>query len=318
MRTPRWLAGLCLLAATQTHAQPVKEIAPFAKASFYFAAHQDDWQLFMNPSAFDDVVGKNTKAVFIHTTAGDAGLGMGWGGRKHPFYLARDNGAELAIRFMADAGKAPAVKIAGMQTINGHPIYRIVYRNTVSYFLRVPDGHWTGTGYYDTGFQSLQRLAQGQIDMLTAIDGTASYHGWNDLVATVRAIIDLERERAPAVQINVAETDARINPADHSDHLMTAKAALDAVASLGCAKRVYYVDYASRSLPENLNESQRARERTVYAVTADGVRELDQDINWSWYDKTYVGRNYFRAEEGSGRCDLVPPGVSLARHAAPR
>src|SRR5262249_42341800 len=25
------------------------------KVSFYFAAHQDDWQLFMNPSAFQDV-----------------------------------------------------------------------------------------------------------------------------------------------------------------------------------------------------------------------------------------------------------------------
>ena len=54
------------------------------KVSFYFAAHQDDWQLFMNPSAFQDVIGNAAKTVFIHVTAGDAGLGTGTGDRKHP------------------------------------------------------------------------------------------------------------------------------------------------------------------------------------------------------------------------------------------
>src|SRR4051794_17735594 len=76
------------------------------KVSFYFAAHEDDWQLFMNPSAFEDVTG-GVKTVFVHVTAGDAGLGTGVGGRKHPLYLARENGAESAIRFMADADDAP-------------------------------------------------------------------------------------------------------------------------------------------------------------------------------------------------------------------
>ena len=77
------------------------------KVSFYFAAHEDDWQLFMNPSAFQDVMGGAAKTVFVHLTAGDAGLGIGLGGRKHPFYLARENGAEAAIRFMADADAEP-------------------------------------------------------------------------------------------------------------------------------------------------------------------------------------------------------------------
>jgi len=42
------------------------------RVSFYFSAHQDDWRLFMNPSAFKDVLDDNTKCVFIHMTAGDA------------------------------------------------------------------------------------------------------------------------------------------------------------------------------------------------------------------------------------------------------
>ena len=58
--------------------------------SFYFTAHQDDWQLFMNPPAFRDALDGNTKCVFIHMIASDAGLGTNNGGRKYPFYLARE------------------------------------------------------------------------------------------------------------------------------------------------------------------------------------------------------------------------------------
>ena len=158
------------------------------KVSFYFAAHEDDWQLFMNLSAFQDVIIGAAKTVFVHLTAGDAGLGIGLGGRKHPFYLARENGAEAAIRFMADAIRYWRAHRRSM-SFNGHMIYQVSYLNTVGYFLRVPDGHWSGDGYYETGFQSLKRLATGENDILRAVDGSATYHGWNDLVGTLRAIV---------------------------------------------------------------------------------------------------------------------------------
>src|ERR1700754_1989013 len=105
---------------------------PYDRTSFYFAAHQDDWQLFMNPSAFQDVTAARTKAVFVHLTAGDAGSGIGARGRKNPFYLARENGAETAIRFMADRNEMPVEKVTESKVFNGHPIYRVSYRNTVS------------------------------------------------------------------------------------------------------------------------------------------------------------------------------------------
>ena len=35
----------------------------YDKVSFYFAAHEDDWQLFMNPSAFADVADVGTKVA---------------------------------------------------------------------------------------------------------------------------------------------------------------------------------------------------------------------------------------------------------------
>ena len=64
-----------------------------ARAAFYFSAHEDDWQLFMNPAAFRDVRDAAARCVFVHVTAGDAGLGTGNGGRHHLYYLARENGA---------------------------------------------------------------------------------------------------------------------------------------------------------------------------------------------------------------------------------
>jgi hypothetical protein len=313
MRLSRLLPGLCLAVGLHGHAFGADDGPMFDKVSFYFAAHQDDWQLFMNPSAFHDVAGPRTKAVFVHMTAGDAGSGIGTRGRKHPFYLARENGAEAAIRFMADADREPVSKTASYQRFNGRPVYRVSYRNTVSYFLRVPDGNPQGTGYFDTNFQSLRRLAGGDIDTLWAVDGSAAYRGWTDLVATVRAIIDFERGEAPDVQLNVAETDAFINPGDHSDHLMTAKAALDSVAGLSCVRRAHYIDYASARLPENLSMEQRDLESAVFAVTAAGVGALDHVANWRWYDRSYVGRNYFRVEEGRGRCDEAAPILSAAR-----
>src|SRR4029077_6064143 len=127
----------------------------------------------------------------------------GMGGRKHPFYLARENGAEGAIRFMADGHTVPDERGAATMSSNARALDRVSYRNTVSYFLRAPDGNASGAGYAETGFQSLKRLATGENNILRAVDGSAAYEGWEDLVATLRAIIAYERGGARLIQVNV-------------------------------------------------------------------------------------------------------------------
>lgn len=283
------------------------------KVSFYFAAHEDDWQLFMNPTAFEDVSGKAAKTVFVHLTAGDDGLGTGNGGRSQPYYLARENGALSAIRFMTHADKAPIADLPVAMTFNGHPVFRSSYLNASAYFLRLPDGDASGAGFAGTSFQSLKRLADGSIKSLAAIDGTTIYHGWSDLVATVRAIVAYERGHAPLVQLNVADPDPTINPGDHSDHLMTAKAALDATKDTDCVRRVYFVDYASSRLPENLNAQERDMEGAVFAVTLAGVMAFDQPTSWHHYDESFIGRNYFRIEEPQGYCGAVATTAAVKR-----
>jgi hypothetical protein len=313
MPTFRAIAKVCAAAALLGAAPASAEVARPDKVSFYFAAHQDDWQLFMNPSAFQDVIGGATRTVFIHITAGDAGLGTGTGDRKQPLYLARDNGAMQAVRFMADTEAVPDSGTVEAMPINGHPIHRVSYRNTVSYFLRVPDGSPLGTGYANTGYQSLKRLADGDNTTLAAVDGTTAYHGWSDLVGTLRAIIEHERGQARLVQLNVAELDPRINPGDHSDHLMTAKAAIAAAQDLSCVRIVSYVDYASSKLPQNLDLQQRDMESSVFAVTLAGVQSMGQPTSWQHYDRSYVGRNYFRVRKEAGSCTLPATEIAARR-----
>jgi len=312
----RQIANACLVASCLGLAPTLAaEPARSDKVSFYFAAHEDDWQLFMNPSAFQDVIDGTVRTVFVYVTAGDAGLGSGAAGRKYPLYLARENGARQAVRFMADASKMPDNDMVSTMSFNGHPIHRVSYQHTVSYFLRVPDGNPLGTGYAHTGFQSLQRLATGDNTTLTAIDGSTTYHGWRDLVDTVSAIISYERGQTGLVKVNVAELDPRINPDDHSDHLMTAKAAIQA-ARLPCVRLLSYVDYASSKLPENLDAQQRDMESSVFAVTLSGVQALDHPTSWQHYNASYVGRNYFRVQKESGSCESMAPEFA-ANHVAP-
>ena len=112
--------------------------------AFYAVAHQDDWQLFMNPSAWDDARSPNTRVVFMYLTAGDAGLGTNNGGRPEPFYIAREEGALRATRFIVDAVDFGDEDQWEEVSINGKELPRYLYKNTASYFFRLPDGNFTG------------------------------------------------------------------------------------------------------------------------------------------------------------------------------
>lgn len=275
-----------------------------SKVAFYFAAHEDDWQLFMNPEAYHDVRAPGLKVVFIHVTAGDKGLGTNTAsGRKQPFYLARENAARLAVQFMADVDNSPKQQLANMALVKGHSVLRVEYRNTVTYFLRLPDGNGGhGTGYGKNGNQSLARLRSGDLPQIAAIDSSATYRSWYDLVSTVRAIIDAERGDSPQVWIHTVETDQVKNPGDHPDHLATAELALESAKSLKCANRVRYITYASAGLPENLNGEDRDAEVATFAVTAAGLIRFGYSGAWDVAHLSWLGRSYSSAESGTGSC----------------
>ena len=268
--------------------------------SFYFGAHEDDWQLFMNPNAYEDVHRDSTRVVFVYLTAGDAGAGLGNAGRSQPYYLAREYGAKLSVKFMADAENHPTIPLESVASLAGHPVKRWVYRNTVSYFLRLPDGNPEGTGYPTTGMQSLQRLRDGAIPSMTAIDSSTTYYGWADLVATLESLIASERGRAPKAWVNIADTDTAKNVGDHSGHQHTAIAVLEAIDDMPCVNRAFYLDYVTADMPENMNAEEREIEAGTFGALVVGLTALD---HWSPFDglhRSWLSRHYYRTEPCAG------------------
>jgi hypothetical protein len=268
--------------------------------AFYFAAHEDDWQLFMNPNAYHDVQRDSTKVVFVYLTAGDAGAGLGNAGRSQPYYLARENGAKLSVRFMADAQDGPAIPVDSVASISGHAIKRWLYRDTVSYFLRLPDGNPEGTGYPTTGLQSLKRLHEGAISAMTAIDSSTTYRGWADLRDTLRRLIDQERGTATNVWVNIPDTDMARNVGDHADHQHMAQGVLEAIADLPWINKALYLNYVTAEMDVNMSTADREIEAGTFAALVVGLTALDHFSPWEPMHRSWLSRHYFRVEPGTG------------------
>src|SRR5712692_478038 len=125
---------------------------PPNSVAFYIVAHQDDWQLFMTPNAYRDMCRPDTKVVFIYTTTGEAGKGTS-------YWQAREKGALQSIRFALDTPDSPPQDfVEGERDACGHPLYYCVYKNSVSYFLRLPDGRLSGKGSEIYRYESLTKL----------------------------------------------------------------------------------------------------------------------------------------------------------------
>jgi len=268
--------------------------------AFYFGAHPDDWQLFMNPNAYYDVQKPSNKVVFVYVTAGDAGLGLGNGQRSQPYYLARENGAKLSVRFMADAAKAPGIPVDSVTSISGHPIKRWLYGNTASYFMRLPDGSPPGTGYVATAEQSLKRLHEGAIRTMTSIDNSTTYQGWSDLRTTLRKLIDHERGIVTNVWVNIPDTNIEKNVGDHTDHQHMAQAVLEAIADLPWINKALYLNYVTADMEENMSSAERQIEAGTFAALSMGLTALDHPSPWDRLHRSWLSRHYFRIERGAG------------------
>src|SRR5678816_3876460 len=119
---------------------------------------------------------------------------------------------------MVDAAKAPVIPLDSVASVSGHAIKRWLYGNTVSYFMRLPDGSPQGTGYVATAEQSLKRLHEGTIRTMTSIDDSTTYESWSDLRTTLRKLIDHERGTVTNVWVNIPDTNIVKNVGDHADH----------------------------------------------------------------------------------------------------
>jgi hypothetical protein len=246
-------------------------------ANFYVAGDPADWQLLMSSKVASDL-GAGAKTVFIILTAGDEGNSTNsFNGSGIAYYMAREKGAVAAAKFAWDmlqtlpnTSPVPAVQIA---TINSHLIKKYVYNNTVSYFLRLPDGNSGGNGFSNNGFKSLRKLYSNTISSIAAIDGSTTYTGWADLTNTIKAIVSTERGLNINVWLNTLSLDSTNantnlnNSGDRSDHYYSAKAAQDAVNNLVWVGVNQFIGNRSANLSANLSNPDYENGSALFSVT---------------------------------------------------
>lgn len=254
--------------------------------AFYITAHEDDWELFRGEVAYSDANNPVNKIVFIHTTAGDAGETDGW-------WEAREGGAVAAVR----SALSPHPLTTHVATVRCHPVQRYVCRNTVIYFLRLPDGNPSGSGYPSTNHESLSQLRDSG-KPVSAVDGSTTYTSWADFCETIVQIVASEcLEVAQAHPwLNVSDYCSTTNPGDHADH----KATADAVRTFASTRfnRAWFLTYCTEGCAPNLTGAALTNKKRTFdaygaevqrMTTLDGSPVGPNQGEWSaWGAKSYV------------------------------
>lgn len=218
----------------------------------FIVAHQDDWQLFMGDVVFRQIQAGDS-ATFIYLTAGDAG-------RDSLYWRTREQAALQSTRLASgvDAGDSAAIRCSTARVLE-HDIQKCVIANTESYFLRLPDGKRNGAGFALDKYQSLRRLRDKKIDAITAVDGSATYVGWEDLMTATSKLIGLSS--ATDIVVHATDPSIAVNPHDHSDHRATGLLVEDLRKGHSWSTQ-YYVGYALATRAANRSTDQ-AREKTA-------------------------------------------------------
>jgi hypothetical protein len=162
---------------------------------------------------------------------------------------------------------------------------------TESYFLRLPDGGRNGAGFARHKFKSLRKLRGKKITAISAIDGSATYRGWEDLMATAGKLITLQsangvdslntRSVDSEYAIHASDPSIAANPHDHFDHRMAGLLVADLQKRERWKTIQYYAGYALATRAAN-RSSDQAREKTA-TFLAYNNEMVRANKTWSAY-----------------------------------
>ncbi|MDP9202496.1 MAG: PIG-L family deacetylase [Gemmatimonadota bacterium] len=276
---PSWRTVVVLLATTfvwgssGAQGNRVSYVSsPGLPADIILVAHQDDWQLFMG-----DIVARQVRTgnqvVFIYLTAGDDG-------RDSLYWATRERGALESTRVAVGVAPTDSAtdQCASVKALD-HVIRECTIANTESYFFRLPDGRRNGTGFARHSYESLRKLRRKRIASMSAVDGSAAYNSWADLMSTVNVLIG-ERSGDRIVTVHTSDPSVVVNPHDHFDHRMAGLLVADSRKK----KRwnvVYYAGYAVATRAANRSGDQ-VRQKTALFLAYDRVM-TQANAKWSAY-----------------------------------
>jgi hypothetical protein len=207
--------------------------------SVYLAAHQDDWQLFMDPLVSADLTDPLCKTIILHTTAGDAG-------RSESYWKARETASVGSLHFrLAESGPVPHTDEPA--EILKKRVQRHIIGNARIYFFRLPDGNIDGNGFQLNGNSSMEKLKQGAIKNLVTVDRRSVFGSFDELCCLVTDLILQEAGESGVLMKNVVlnypEYDEGLSPDDHSDHYATGHLGERVLAGKECTRRIF-IHYA--------------------------------------------------------------------------
>lgn len=221
-----------------------------------------------------DVVAKKIRvgnaATFIYLTAGDDG-------RDSLYWQTRERAALQSTRLVLGGQAADSGMVGcSIARVLDHVIRKCVIANTESYFLRLPDGKRNGAGFSQHDYQSLRRLRARKIAAIAAVDGSTTYKGWGDLMATMSLLIASSQDTAEPV-VHASDPSIAANPHDHYDHRMVGLLVNDLRKEKRWSTQ-YYVGYALATRAANRSADQ-AREKTAIFLAYD--KEMMR-VNKAW------------------------------------
>lgn len=278
--------------------------------SAYVCAHPDDCVLFMNPNLYNDIAHDADKTVMLYLTSGDGGEAFSTSDASYPY--VREQASLGMTGWMGAIGHDAALPLLKKETVqlHGHAIERVRYANTVSYFLRLPDGNMYGEGFARYGHQSLQKLQSGEIASMTGIDGKTRYSGWQDLVATLAAIMAKEAGADNNITLHLADTNISANRDDHSDHQHGAQAMMQALeiriqgdkAHEQCYRLYHHLDYVIATLPPNLDTASLKDKVASFAALTAIQQRLLGFHHWNAAHERYLLQNYYTVTSFPAGC----------------
>jgi len=134
--------------------------------------------------------------------------------------------------------------------VPGHPIHLVTLAGSTNIslvFMRLPDGGMSGRGFKGRK-QSLQRLWEGSMETLPAIDGSTLY-----TEAELIAVLTTLMERFQPSQVRTLNYVGSFNDGDHSDHHAVAYFAYEAHLAYQTPHTFTgYMGYQTSSLPPNV------------------------------------------------------------------
>lgn len=227
----------------------------FSSISFYIIAHADDWQLFMQPVVFHELLDTSIKVVFIVTTAGDAGY-------QENFWTAREEGMKSSIRFCL-APHGFINEVIGITTVHSHNINHCSINEIKCFFLRLPDGNLDSKGFERYSHQGLFKLQKEEA--ISTVDNSSVYNSWKDLCNTLDSIILIESDRIVFRSVHYLNPDTSGNPDDHPDHIFTGKA-IQSMNIIGNTTEYLYTGYSMKNDAKYLSAEELFWKAAMFAA----------------------------------------------------